>query len=165
MGTLQITHWWSHAKQKERHNVYYFDCLTKGNTSEPEIPLEVARFSGELARLCTRALKVRGSFSTSGRLTGILPAVGGLLHEAGFVQIRRMSHAVDFSSYTPREVREAWMQNWSTVYRSMQGMLIGLGVITKEQVERLYDQMLEEMRSDAFAAIMLILTTWAMKPD
>src|SRR5204862_2385647 len=50
-----------------------------------------------LNALIIAALKVQGSFSSTGRFTGSLPMLGRLLREAGCVNVQQQSHVIDFS--------------------------------------------------------------------
>src|SRR5437764_10661832 len=51
-----------------------------------------------LNALLIRALKVQGgSFSQSGRFTGVLPILGHFLQDIGCVNIKHKSHVIDYS--------------------------------------------------------------------
>ena len=113
--------------------------------------------------LIGRALKRVGqSFSPSGNLVGITPMLRSLLKDAGCTNVQHIAHVIDYSSGEP--VHDAFCKDFATVYRLMQPFLIGVGVTTQEEVDRLQRQMVAEMMQDDFHAIMFILTAWGTKP-
>ena len=117
----------------------------------------------QMLGLIGRALKRVGqSFSPSGNLVGITPMLRSLLKDAGCTNVQHMAHVIDYSSGEP--VHDAFCKDFATVYRLMQPFLIGVGVTTQEEVDRLQRQMEAEMMQDDFHAIMFILTAWGTKP-
>ena len=111
--------------------------------------------------LIIRALKIQGSFSQTGRFTGILPVLGRLLLDAGCVNIKLVSHAIDFSAGT--EAYEGFRRDAAVVFKLFQPFIIRMGVATQEELDRLYDQMLMEMLQQDFRGLMLPLTAWGEK--
>ena len=114
-----------------------------------------------LNALIIRALKIQGSFSQTGRFTGILPILGGLLLDAGCVNIKLVSHAIDFSAGT--EAYEGFRRDAAVVFKLFQPFIIRMGVATQEDLDRLYDQMLIDMLQEDFRGLMLPLTAWGEK--
>jgi ubiquinone/menaquinone biosynthesis C-methylase UbiE len=114
-----------------------------------------------LNALIIRALKIQGSFSQTGRFTGILPVLGRLLHDAGCVNIKLVPHAIDFSVGT--EAYEGFRRDASVVFKLFQPFIIRMGVATQEELDRLYEQMLIEMLQEGFRGLMLPLTAWGEK--
>jgi SAM-dependent methyltransferase len=104
------------------------------------------------------------TFSTSGRLNGTPAVLGILLSTAGFGNIQRVVRAIDFSSYQPRALREAWCRNLSTVYQSMIPFIARSGVAPREELEQLYAALLGEMQAPGFGVVMYLETVWAEKP-
>lgn len=114
-----------------------------------------------LNALVIRALKIQGGFSQTGRFTGILPILGRLLLDAGCVNIKLVSHAIDFSAGT--EAYEGFRRDAAVVFKLFQPFIIRMGVATQEELDRLYDQMLIEMLQEEFRGLMLPLTAWGEK--
>ncbi len=114
-----------------------------------------------LNALIIRALKVQGGFSQTGRFTGILPILGRLLLDAGCVNIKLVSHAIDFSAGT--EAYEGFRKDAAVVFKLFQPFIIRMGVATQEELDSLYDQMLIEMLQENFRGLMLPLTAWGEK--
>ncbi len=111
-----------------------------------------------------QARAAQGSFSTSGRLNGVLPWMGLLLHREGFVNIQERSYVINCSSYSPAATRSAWTRNLSMVYASMIPFIARSGVAPREELEQLYEALLHEMQAPEFGFIMFLLTVWATKP-
>ena len=133
--------------------------LTESEWTAPSTSLAMEQLLG----LIGRALKRAGqSFSPSGNLVGITPMLRSLLREAGCINIGHKAHVIDYSSGEP--VHDAFCKDFTTVYQLMQPFIIGTGVATQEEADRLLQQMQVEMLQDDFRAIMFILTAWGEKP-
>ena len=110
-----------------------------------------------------RALKLQGgSFSQSGRFTGVLPMLGGFLREIGCVNITYVPHVIDYSAGT--EAYEGFRHDAAVVFKLFQPFIARMGVTTQEEVDQLYEQMKFEMMKDDFRGLMLPLTVWGEKP-
>lgn len=134
--------------------------LTESEWTAPSTSLAMEQLLG----LIGRALKRAGqSFSPSGNLVGITPVLRSLLREAGCINIGHKAHVIDYSSGEP--VHDAFCKDFTTVYQLMQPFIIGTGVATQEEADRLRQQMQVEMLQDDFRAIMFILTAWGEKPQ
>jgi SAM-dependent methyltransferase len=114
-----------------------------------------------LNALIIAALKVQGSFSSTGRFTGSLPLLGRLLREAGCVNIQQQSHVIDFSVGT--DFYEGFRRDASVVFKLFQPYIVKLGVATQEKVNQLYEQMMLEMIEEDFRGLMFPLTVWGEK--
>jgi ubiquinone/menaquinone biosynthesis C-methylase UbiE len=114
-----------------------------------------------LNAMVIRALKIQGSFSQTGRFTGILPMLGRLLREAGCVNIQLVPHVIDFSAGT--KVYQGFRKDAAAVFKLFQPFIIRMGVATQEEMDPLYEQMLREMQQDDFRGLMLPLTAWGEK--
>lgn len=102
------------------------------------------------------------SFSPDGRTLSITPMLSRLLQNAGYVDIQRTPYVTNFSN--GMEAHADMYQDFSDTYRLVQPFLIKMGVITQEEVDQVYQQMLAEMRSDSFCAVGFYLTVWGKKP-
>ena len=114
-----------------------------------------------LNALVIQAIKVQGGFSQTGRFTGILPMLGSLLQDAGCVNIKLISHAIDFSFGT--EAYEGFRRDASVVFKLFQPFIIRMGVATQEELDKLYNQMLLDMLREDFRGLMLPLTALGQK--
>jgi ubiquinone/menaquinone biosynthesis C-methylase UbiE len=126
-------------------------CITNGEAFE--------RLNG----MGTRALKLAGrSFSPDGRQLGMSPMLGRFLLDAGFQRITIKGHAIDFSARM--EAHDAYYQDYRVLFKLLQPFLVNMKVTTQEEVAWLYEQMLEEMRSDGFRGVAFLLTATGEKP-
>ncbi len=102
-----------------------------------------------------RAIKAQGSYSASGRFTGILPMLGRLLLDAGYVDVQHNAHVVDYSYGT--EAYEGFRRDAAAAFKLFQPFIIKTRSATQEEVEQAYDQMLVEMLQEDFRGLMLPL--------
>jgi ubiquinone/menaquinone biosynthesis C-methylase UbiE len=117
----------------------------------------------KLNALAMRASKVAGrSFSQEEQHTGILPRLGHLLREAGYQQIQLKAHVIDSSKGT--EAHSGWYQNSVTGLKLIQPFLVKAGMGTQEELEALYQQVLKEMQSEDFCAVVFYLSVYGEKP-
>lgn len=127
-------------------------CITNGEAFE------------RLNAMGTRALKLAGrSFSPDGRQLGMTPMLGRFLLDAGFEPIRITGHAIDFSTRMP--AHEAYFQDYRVLFKLLQPFLIGTKVTTQNEVEDLYQQMIEEMKQDDFRGVAFLLTATGENPS
>ena len=125
-------------------------------TTSPATDMAFSQFYTAMAR-------ARQSFSPSGRVLGITSRLNQLLKKAGFTDTHYRAHAVDFSAGT--EIHDTFCQVAYAFIALMQPFLIGVGVTTPEDSQRLMQQMQLEMYSDDFSALMFLLTAWGTKPQ
>jgi ubiquinone/menaquinone biosynthesis C-methylase UbiE len=117
----------------------------------------------KLIRTFARALKLAGqNFSPDGERIGIAPMLGGLLRDVGCKNIQQRAHVIDYSTGT--EFHEGFRQDWMVAFKLARPAFVGAGVITEEEFDQLYQQMLIDMLSDEFRGIMFLLTAWGEKP-
>ena len=114
-----------------------------------------------LNSMVIKAIQVQGGYSQTGRFTGILPILGSLLRDVGCINIKLVSHVIDFSFGT--EAYEGFRRDASVVFKLFQPFIIRMGVATQEELDRLYDQMLLEMLREDFRGLMLPLTALGEK--
>ncbi len=119
--------------------------------------------SEKIADLVTRASWLAGkSFSPDGKRFGTTLVLGQLMREAGLVNLRRQAYALDYSYGT--EAYETFYQEWVMGTPLLLPFLHGMGVTTKEEFDRLYEQMVEEMQEPAFRGLWFFLSVWGTKP-
>ena len=131
--------------------------------TETEGTLTNSLATERLYAMSAEAMKSAGqSFSADGRHYGITPIVGKLLRDAGYINIHYMSHAIDCSFGT--EAHQDIYHDLLTAYKLMQPYLIKMGVTTQEEVEGVYQRMLEEWQLPNFCALWTYLTVSGEKP-
>jgi len=131
--------------------------------TEAELPITTSPAFERLSMLLTQVFhQVGQTFSPDGRHLGITPMLGRLLREAGFHQIQQVGHVTDFSSNAELH-KEYFYPNQVTMFNLMQPFLVRAGVITWEEMGRLYKQMLEEIQADNFGAITYAVVAWGKK--
>jgi hypothetical protein len=102
------------------------------------------------------------SFSPDGRISGITPMLGGFLREVGCVNIRQVASVVDFSFGA--DAHESEFHNKRILFKLIQPFLHKWEGISFEELDRLLEQMMVEMRLESFRAIQFMLTACGEKP-
>lgn len=106
--------------------------------------------------------KTNRIFSPNARNFGITPILSRLLTNVGYRNIQRKAYAMDSSAGTAGH--ESFYQDYMVALSLVKPFLVGLGSISAEQYEELYQQALHEMMSSDFCAITYSLTVWGQKP-
>jgi SAM-dependent methyltransferase len=132
--------------------------------SESEWPISTSPALEKLGWHLTRAIWLAGqSFSPDGRHIGITPVLGRLLDEAGFTNIQKKAHLIDFS------IRSAsyrgWYENFTPTFTLMEPFLEKMNVASPAEVEELLLQMQSELLEDSFCGLASLITTWGEKPE
>lgn len=118
--------------------------------------------SEELSFMYTRALKAANlSFSPDGRHIGITPMLGWLLQEAGCQNIQQRSHVLDYS--TGKKAHSGWYQNLEVGYHLIRDFFLATQVTTQEELEQVYQRMLNEMQAKDFCGVQYYLTVWGVR--
>ncbi|MDQ2902660.1 MAG: methyltransferase domain-containing protein [Ktedonobacteraceae bacterium] len=130
--------------------------------TEGEMPISNSESLEKMSGLITQALKmVKQSFSPDGRHIGITPMLGRLLRDAGYTDIQKKAYAAESSAGT--ELREGFYQDVMAGYKLVQPVLVGLNLVSQEEVDDLYQRMLAEIMLDDFCEMMFLLTAWGRK--
>ena len=117
----------------------------------------------KMTTMFTQALYKAGmSFSPDGSAIGITPMLARFLRNAGFQDIDRQAHVIDYSS--GNEAHESTYQDLMVSSRLMQPFLIKKGTTTQTEIDEVYRQALIEMMQDDFCAVWYYLTVWGRKP-
>ena len=103
------------------------------------------------------------SFSPRGRTIGTANMLRFLLRQAGYEAIEHRAHAVDFSAGT--QVHESNVQNLLVVYKQIQPFFAQMQLATEEELQRLYEQMEEDLQTEDFCGIDYYLTVWGHKSE
>ena len=109
-----------------------------------------------LNSMVIKSIQVQGGYSQTGRFTGILPLLANLLRQVGCVNIKLVSHVIDFSYGT--EAYEGFRRDASVVFKLFQPFIVRMQVATQNELDDLYNQMILEMLQDDFHGLMMPLT-------
>ncbi len=114
-------------------------------------------------RIGTRAMQQFGyGFSPDGNTLGITPMLGTLLKQAGFTEDNGIqSHFFDFSYGT--SLYSSYIQNIELVFAAAHPLLLQAGVCSQADIEKLYSQVLEQIRKEDFRGMGCLLTAWGKK--
>jgi len=117
----------------------------------------------EWKALAFRATRLAGLMSSpDGRNFGIMPVLTSLLRDAGCQNIDLKAHGTDFSAWTTGH--ETMYQNCMVAFKLVQPFLVKMKVMTQEETDQKYQQMLIEMMQKDFSAMWYYLTAWGQKP-
>jgi ubiquinone/menaquinone biosynthesis C-methylase UbiE len=143
-----------------------FRLLTPGGVirlAETEGSLTTSPAFERLSALGNEALKRVGqSFSPDGRHIGITPVLPRLVRQAGFEEVRLRSSALEWSTGT--EYHYAVFKDYAVALELVQPFLVKAGVITREELEQLYQQAVAEMQQEDFCAVSTLFIVWGRKP-
>ncbi|GER83969.1 hypothetical protein KTAU_26060 [Thermogemmatispora aurantia] len=131
--------------------------------TETEAPLTTSPAYERFASLVAQALKRAGqSLSADGRHLGITPILPRLVRKAGFEQVRLRATVIEWSMGT--EAHYPVFKDYLLGLELVQPFLVKVGVATREELERLYQQAVAEMQQEDFCALWHLLTVWGYKP-
>ncbi len=120
--------------------------------------------SEKIADLLTRATWLAGkSFSPDGKRFGTTLVLRQFMREAGLTNLQHQAYALDYSYGT--EAYETFYQEFVIGTPLLLPFLQGIGVTTKEEFDRLYEQMVEEMQEPAFRGSWFFLSVCGTKRD
>ena len=131
--------------------------------TEWELPLTNSPAYEKIGRLFAMAMhRVGRSFSPDGYHIGLIPMLGPFLRNIGCEDVQSKAHVFDFSFGTPNY--EDGHQNVKVAYSQAKPMVTGLGLISPDEYDTVYNYMLAEMRQPAFNGTTFLCTTWGTKP-
>jgi len=120
--------------------------------------------SEKIADLLTRATWLAGkSFSPDGKRFGTTLMLGQFMRDTGLTNLQHRAYALDYSYGT--EAYETLYQEFVIGTPLLFPFLSHMGVTTKEEFDRLYEQMTEEMQEPAFRGLWFFLSVWGSKPE
>ena len=140
-------------------------CRPEGTLrlTEFEMPMTNSPAFEAISSLILQAMHKSGrSYSPDGRYFTLTPLLGSLLQEAGCRHIQKKPHLVDFSSGT--EAHEGYVQDLMIAFKLILPFLTQLNLVTQDDFEELYQQMIGEMLSDHFCAFAYGATVWGTRP-
>ena len=118
----------------------------------------------QFADMVIRAMWLAGkSFSPDGKRFGTTLILSQFLREAGLGNIQHQAYALDYSYGT--EAHETMYQNCVIAFKLVQPFLVKMGVVSQEEADQKYQQMLIEMMMKDFYALWYYLTVWGRKPQ
>jgi ubiquinone/menaquinone biosynthesis C-methylase UbiE len=131
--------------------------------TEPERTISTSPAVEQLNDLLARAMHKAGQSAAPSELQfGVTPQLRRFLHEAGYRHIQCEAHVLDSSVGTAEYMSQ--YQNSMVFFKLLQSFMVNIGVATKDEVEALYAQALEEMKSPDYYALWYFLTVWGEKP-
>lgn len=101
-------------------------------------------------------------YSPDGSSFAITPMLGLLLRETGCQNIQERPHLVNSSAGTP--AHEGYTQDIIIAFELVLPFLTQTSLMTKEDFEPLYQQMVGEMLADNYRALSYGATVWGTKP-
>jgi ubiquinone/menaquinone biosynthesis C-methylase UbiE len=119
----------------------------------------------QLNKLLIQALYKAGhSFSPTpdGQGLWITPMLGYFVQQTGCLQVRQQAYVLDFSAET--EANLSTHENFKVAYKLAQPFLIKMQVANQQELDTLYDQMLADLMSPTFRALLYSLSVWGRKP-
>jgi ubiquinone/menaquinone biosynthesis C-methylase UbiE len=127
--------------------------------NEYEVSVSNGIYSERMSALYTEALRRAGkSFSPDGRHIAVLPMLGRLLRDVDCRNIQNRANIFDLSAGT--EGHTHGYDNFMVLYKLVQPMLVKTGVATQNEVDVLYQQVMEEMQQDHYCAVIFYATFW-----
>jgi SAM-dependent methyltransferase len=117
-----------------------------------------------LLSIFTQALKLAGrTFSPDGTSVGLINMLAPLLRNAGCQDVQNRAYAVDMSVGTPDSAD--WFQDGSVAMEMAKPLLLKTGLISEEDFDWSYQEMVAEMFSDDVYSMLLLLTVWGRVPS
>ncbi len=115
------------------------------------------------SRLFAQALHQAGrSLSPDGRDAGITPLLPHFFRKAGYQNIRKQAHVLDFSQGAPAYTSQ--YENVKVALLLVQPFLVKAGVTTDKEWGELCNRVMMEMLAEDFCALWYFLSVWGEKP-
>ncbi|MBV8822087.1 MAG: methyltransferase domain-containing protein [Chloroflexi bacterium] len=128
-----------------------------------EAPFSTSSTHEQIFALMKYAGQLDGkSFGPEGGMHGITLLLIQFLRDIGLTNIQRHAYALDYSHGT--EAHEPNYQNFMMTFSLMAPWFVKMGVITKEEFERLHNQASVEMQQPDFHGTLFFLSAWGTKP-
>ncbi len=102
------------------------------------------------------------SFSRQSNYCAITPMMRKLFLQAGFENVHRLAHGVDFSAGT--KAHESMYQNYMVGMKLVIPFMQKAGVGTTQELDKMYQKVMIDMMREDFCAISYYLTTIGRKP-
>lgn len=132
--------------------------------TECENPLSTSPAAQKLyAKLAEALRKAKLSFSADDQHLGLTFKLGRLLYDAGFSNIESAAYGFDFSAWT--DIYTDFTKDLTIALKLLQPFMLKMEVITPEDAEETYQQMMIETYSDDFCGIWYYFSVWGTKPE
>ncbi len=115
-----------------------------------------------MALLNEAQFKAGRSFSPTGHNAGMIVMLRPLLKQAGLQNIQSKAHIIDYSF--DMEAHEEGVEDVKFALQLVQPLLASTKVITPETYVEMHAQVLEELQTEDFSGLSLLLTVWGEKP-
>ena len=93
---------------------------------------------------------------------GITPLLGRFLQDAGCQSVQEKAHVLNFSSGT--EAHGRMYEDIKVGSKLVQPFMIRKDVVTQQEIDQLYGQVLAEWLSEDFRGLLYLLSVWGQKP-
>jgi hypothetical protein len=84
--------------------------------------------------------------------------LGQFLQDAGCRTVHHQAYAIDYSYGA--EAYEACRRDTAVTFKLAQSQMIALGLVTNEEYEKLYEQMLVDIMQETLRALTIIVSAW-----
>ncbi len=122
-----------------------------------------AAYEQLMALLLQASQPVALNLSADGRNLGISPRLRRFLQDAGCINIQERASVLDFSAGAEQQL--SGYRDLTIAFALMKPFLTGVGVITQDDFEQLYQQLTIEMSGERFCGLVYTLTVWGQKPQ
>jgi ubiquinone/menaquinone biosynthesis C-methylase UbiE len=130
---------------------------------EPEVFLTNSAATQRISGLLAQALRCAGqSFSVDDRFIGLILQLRRILRDASFVDIQEQPYMINFSAGTQHF--QDMTHDLKVASKQLQPFLLKQQVVQQEELEHLYQEMVDDMTSDEFLGLWWYLATWGQKP-
>lgn len=106
--------------------------------------------------------KLGYGFSVDGRTFGLAHTLPSLLRQAGYTNTKSQAYCIEFSFDQP-----AWIdyyRNYQSAYQQAKMLWVQAGLITEEDFDQLYQQMIIDMNTETFQGMAAMITVSGEKP-
>ncbi len=111
---------------------------------------------------CQALQRVNHAFSAGGYNIGVTIMLPRFLREAGYQHVQHIMHALEVSAGT--EAYSDFYRNSEIIYQLAKPLFIGTGATTEEEFNKLYRQMLIDLKADTFVGMWHYMTAIGIKP-
>ena len=102
-------------------------------------------------------------FISEGDRIGIMAVQARLLQNAGFVNIQQQANVLNYSAGMP--THQTVVEDLGTFMKLIQPFVLQMGLVSREDLEVLYNRAMEEMQREDFCAVSFGQTVWGEKPE
>lgn len=106
--------------------------------------------------------KLGYGFSVDGRTFGLAHTLPNLLRKAGYTSTKSQAYCIEFSFDQP-----AWIdyyRNYQSAYQQAKMLWVQAGLVTEEDYDQLYQQMIIDMNTETFQGMAAMITVSGEKP-